>query len=241
MEDNEESKVSDIKSKVDNFPVADYAEALLDFCAESEIVKAIPVFSTGVGVFKAYSQYKEGKFKKKVQSFIDAVGEMSSDDWVKFEVSLEKEGKREQFLNELLEIIEKADSEQKSKILGGIFRRLVKNEIEHGLFEDQVRITNEMRLLKIYDFMHGYHNPYTLEESLGDVLVSFRMATRKIELAEKTVNMLAGTKLQYIKTSYEITAIGGAYLITLHQVHKEKIEARFLYTGGPITKGLSLG
>lgn len=240
MEDDKESKVSGIKSKVDNFPVADYAEALLDFCAESELVKAFPFFSTGVGVFKAYSQYKEGKFKKKVQSFIDAVGDMSSEDWGKFEVSLENEGKREQFLNELLEIIETADSEQKSKILGGIFRRLVKNEIEHGVFEDQVRITNEMRLLKIYDFMHGYHNPSILEESLGDVLVSFRLATRKIELAEKTVNMLAGTKLQYIKTSYEVTAIGGAYLITLHQVYKEKIQEGFLYTGGPIKKSLSL-
>lgn len=236
MEDNNESKVLDVKSKVENFPVADYAEALLDFCSESELVKAIPVFSTGVGVFKAYSQYKEGKFKKKVQSFIEAVGDMSPEDWNTFEVSLEAEGKKEQFLNELLEIIEKADSEQKAKILGGIFRRLVKTEIEYALFEDQVRITNEMRLLKIFDFMHGYHNPHTLEESLGDVLVSFRMATRKIELDEKTVNMLAGTKVQYVKTSYDITAIGSAYLITLHQVHKEKIEPRFLYTGGPIKK-----
>lgn len=236
MEDKKESKVSSVKSKVENFPVADYAEALLDFCTESELVKAIPVFSTGVGVFKAYSQYKESKFKEKVRSFVDAVGDMSSEDWDKFEVSLEKESKKEQFLNELLEIIEKADSEQKAKILGGVFRRLVKNEIAHELFEDQVRITNEMRLLKIYDFMHGYHNPYALEESLGDVLVSFRMATRKIELDEKTVDMLSGKKVQYVKTSYEITAIGCAYLITLHQVHKEKIEAGFLYTGGPLKK-----
>ncbi|MBJ2270036.1 hypothetical protein JFT60_21845 [Pseudomonas sp. MF6772] len=239
MEDNKESKNLDVKSKVENFPVADYAEALLDFCAESELVKAIPVFSTGVGMFKAYSQYKEGKFKRKVQSFVEAVGDMSPEDWSKFEASLEAEGKKEQFLNELLEIIEKADSEQKAKILGGIFRRLVKTEIEHNIFEDQVRITNEIRLLKIFDFMHGYHNPYILEESLGDVLVSFRMATRKIELAEKTVNLLAGTKVQYIKTSYDITAIGGAYLITLHQVHKEKIDADFLYTGGPIKKSTS--
>lgn len=239
MEDNKESKNLDVKSKVENFPVADYAEALLDFCAESELVKAIPVFSTGVGMFKAYSQYKEGKFKRKVQSFVEAVGDMSPEDWSKFEASLEAEGKKEQFLNELLEIIEKADSEQKAEILGGIFRRLVKTEIEHNIFEDQVRITNEIRLLKIFDFMHGYHNPYILEESLGDVLVSFRMATRKIELAEKTVNLLAGTKVQYIKTSYDITAIGGAYLITLHQVHKEKIDADFLYTGGPIKKSTS--
>lgn len=239
MEDNKESKVLDVKSKVENFPVADYAEALLDFCTESELVKAIPVFSTGVGVFKAYSQYKVGKFKKKVQSFVEAVGDMSPEDWSKFEASLKADGKKEQFLNELLEIIEKADSEQKAKILGGVFRRLVKTEIEHEVFEDQVRITNEMRLLKIFDFMHAYHNSHTLEESLGDVLVSFRMATRKIELAEKTVNLLAGKKVQYIKTSYDITAIGGAYLITLHQVHKEKIDADFLYTGGPIKKSAS--
>lgn len=236
MENNKEGKIAEIKKKAENFPVADYAETLLDFCVESEVIKAIPLVSTGVGAFKAYFQYREGKFKEKVKSFVDAIGEMSASDWQSFAESLEKDGKKDQFINELLEIIEKVESEQKSKILGGAFRRLVKQEIEYGQFEDQVRFTNDMLLINIFNFMHCYHNEHVLEESLGDILVSYRMAKRKIELAEKTENMLSATKVQYIKTSYELTVIGYGYLTTLHQVHQEKIEPRFLYTGQPLSK-----
>ncbi|WVV48887.1 hypothetical protein THH46_10260 [Pseudomonas sp. NA13] len=155
------------KSASEKFPLADYAEILLDSCVESEALKEIPFVSTGVAIFKTFLQFKEGKFKKKVEAFVGSVGEMSSEEWGDFSVSLEREGKRENFINELLEIIEKVSSEEKAKIIGGVFRRLVKEEIEYGVFEDQVNFTNDMLILHIFNFMHGYHNPYTLEESLG--------------------------------------------------------------------------
>lgn len=236
MGNKEEGKMSKVKKGIENFPIADYAETLLDSCIESEILKEIPVVSTGVATIKAFLQFKEGKFKSKVKAFVDAVGDMSATDWEALAISLEKKGKKEQFLNELLEIVEQVASEQKAKILGGVFRRLVKEEIDYAQFEDQVRITNDMLTIDIHSFMHFYHNEFSLEESLGDILVSYRMAKRKIELAEKTTNMLAGTKEQYIKVSYEITGIGFAYLASLHQVYKDKIEPRFLYTAPQSTK-----
>ncbi|UVL42390.1 hypothetical protein LOY55_09890 [Pseudomonas sp. B21-040] len=236
MTDERVGRFTEVKKAAGKFPLADYAEALLDSCVESETLKEIPFVSTGVATLKLFLQYKEGKFKKKVKSFVDAVGEMSSDEWAAFSVSLEKEGRKEQFINELLEIIEQVSSEQKAKILGGVFRRLVKEEIEYAQFEDQVRITNDMLTLHIHNFMHGYHNSYILEESLGDVLVPYRMARRKVEIATKSINMLAGETEQYIKTSYEITGIGFSYLVSLHQVYKEKIEPRHLYTGQLVTQ-----
>jgi hypothetical protein len=227
--DEKNTKVSVVKSTSEKFPLADYAEILLDSCVESEALKEIPFVSTGMAIFKTFLQYKEGKFKKKVEAFVGSVGEMSSEEWGAFSVSLEREGKRENFINELLEIIEKVSSEEKAKIIGGVFRRLVKEEIEYGVFEDQVNFTNDMLILHIFNFMHGYHNPYTLEESLGDVLVPYRMAKRKVEIAKKNVNALSVGGEQYIKTSYEVTSIGFAYLATLHQVFKDKIDPQYLY------------
>ena len=229
MADEKEGKVEKVRKVAKNFPLADYAEALLDSCVESEILKEIPFVSTGVATLKTFLQYKEGKFKKKVRAFVEAVGDMTSDEWADFSISLEREGKKEQFINELLEIIEQVSSEQKAKILGGIFRRLVKEEIEYATFEDQVRITNDMLTTHIHSFMHCYHNTYILEESLGDVLVPYRMAKRKVEITKKGINMLAGTTEQYIKTSYELTAIGFAYLASLHQVYNNLIDPQHLY------------
>jgi len=236
MTDKKEGKLSVIKKAASDFPVTDYAEALIHSCVESEILKEIPVISTGVATIKAYLQYREGKFKKKVEAFVDAVGEMSSEEWRAFSSILESKGKKEQFINELLEIIENASSEQKAKIIGGIFRRLVREEIEFDVFEDQVRFTNDMLVLHIFNFMHSYHNPYILEDSLGDVLVPYRMAQRKIAIATRDVSLLGGSKEQYIKTTYELTGIGFAYLATLHQVYRDKIDSTYLYVPNPPEK-----
>lgn len=231
MTDKKKGRLELLKASASNFPVVDYAELLLDACVESEILKEIPVLSTGIATVKTYLQFREGKFKKKVEEFVKSAGAFTSEEWRAFSDSLDKDRKKEHFIDELFEIIERAESEQKAEILGGVFRRLVKEELTYTQFEDQVRITNNMLTLNIHIFMHAYHNPYALEESLGDILVSCRMAKRKIELAEKTTNLLAGTKEQYIRTSYEVTGVGFLYLATLHQVHKEKIDPGHLYIG----------
>lgn len=231
MTDKKKGKLDSFKESANNFPVVDYAEALLDACVESEILKQIPVLSVGIGTVKTYLQFREGKFKKKVEEFVRSAGAFTSEDWENFSSLLDKDRKKEHFIDELFEAIERADSEQKAKVLGGVFRRLVKQEIAYGQFEDQVNVTNAMLTLDIHYFMQAYHNSYTLEDALGDILVVNRLAKRKVELAEKTTNVLSGAKEQYVKTSYEVTGFGYLYLATLHQVYKDVIDPEFLYVG----------
>jgi len=231
MTSTKKGLISRATGAVKNIPLADYAETLLDACIENEVLKQIPVVSTGVATIKTYLQFKEGKFRNKVEAFVESAGSFSSEEWSEFSETLEKEDKKEQFVNVLLELIERAESEEKAKILGGIFRRLVKEEMKYPQFEDQVRYTNDMQTLNIHFFVHSYHNQNVLENSLGDILVSQRIAKRKIELATKTINIAAQKQEQYIKVSYEITGAGLAYLISLHQVYKDKIDPGHLYVG----------
>lgn len=225
-----DTKISSIvKRSGENLPLADYAETLIDAFMENELAKAIPIVGSGVALLKTYRQYKEAKFLKKVEEFYNGAGEFSEAEFKAFDEKLEKDGKKEQFVNELIEIIERAESEEKSKIIGGVFRRLIKAEIGYDVFEDQVRYTNVMALRDIHIFMHGYHNHYILEDGLGDVLFSNRMSKRTIEIATKTTNVLAGETSQYIKTSYVLTEVGKLYLETLHQVYKEKITPEHLF------------
>ncbi|OZY60062.1 hypothetical protein CJF39_08395 [Pseudomonas lundensis] len=182
-----------------------------------------------MAAIKSYRQHQEVKFFNKVKAFHEGAGDFSEEELRRFEAQLEKEGKKEKFVNELIEVIERSESEEKAKIIGGVFRRLTKSEVSYGQFEDQVRYTSVLVLRDIHVFMHGYHNHYVLEDGLGDVLFANRMSKRSIEIATKTTNMLAGETVQYIKTNYELNGIGKLYLETLHQVYKDKIDPRHLF------------
>ncbi|QXH77437.1 hypothetical protein [Pseudomonas salmasensis] len=231
MIDRNKRLIGKVKKKAEDFDLAEYVEAMVDATSDSEVFKAIPFVSTVTGVVKTYLQYKEGKFKKKVEIFTEAAGSFTDDEWDKFYTDLNDEGKEDDFVSELLEIIERVDEEQKAKIIGGIFRRLVKREVTYSQFEDQVQATIALQVMNIHFFMHGYHNEYILEESLGDVMTAQRVLKRKIELAFRTVNIGAQKQEQYIKVGYTLTAFGGAYLTTLHQVYKDKIQPDHLYAG----------
>ena len=231
MTDKKNGLIGRVKKTGEGFPLADYIEAIVDACVESEALKAIPVVSTGVATVKAFLQFKEGKFKKKVEMFSEAAGSFTGEDWAAFSETLNSEGKKEDFINELLEVIERVDEEQKAKILGGIFRRLVKQELTYAQFEDQVKITNGLQVLNVHLFMHGYQNEHLLEESLGDIMAAQRVVKRKIELAVRTVNIAAQKQEQFIRVTYELTGLGRIYLASLHQVYKDVIKAEHFFTG----------
>jgi hypothetical protein len=218
----------------ENVPVVDYAELLIDAFVESDALGDIPIVSTIFGVSKVYRKAKELRFKRRVEKFHSAAGSFTEDEMREFAAQLDKEGKKEEFIIELIEIVERADSEQKSRIIGGVFRRLVKKEITLSQFDDQVKVTQTMMLMDIFHFMHGYHNSNILEDGLGDILLVLRLTKKEISLATRTSNIMRGEKEQYIKTIFTFTGNGLAYLMTLHQVYKDTIQPGDLYVGGPI-------
>lgn len=223
------SMVSGIKVAVLNTPAGEFLENLVDSIVSSKLVEAIPAAPLVTGLYKTFSHFKESRFKKRVEEFYRVASEISDDELLKFSRSLGDDGEREAFVSELIDTIDRVDSEQKAAILGGVFIRLVKSEISKDQFYDQVRITSSMFLVDIFTFMHGYHNASTLEDKIGDILVIHHVASRKFQLAERDVNFLAGTKEPYVKTTYTISGIGFAYLATLHQVYRNIIEPMHIY------------
>lgn len=217
------------KEIVSDVPVGDYAEALIDAFVESDMLKEIPIVSTVFGMSKAYRKFKDARFKQKIKEFCESAGTYSDAEMKEFSLMLEKEGKKDELVVELIEFVEKVDSEQKAKILGGVFRRLVKKEITLAQFHDQIRITNTMMLMDIFHFMHGYHNDYLLQDGLGDILLVFRMSKREISLASRSKSMVSSEMVQYIKTSFVLTGVGECYLESLHQVYRDKIQPEHLF------------
>jgi hypothetical protein len=220
-----------VKDAASEMPVTDYAEAIIDAFVESDVLRDVPVVSSIFGVSRAYKRFKSSRFKQKVEEFYSSAGTYTEEEMKRFSLTLEQDGKKEGFLFSLIELLEKVDSEQKAKIIGGVFRRLIKREIDVDQFHDQVRVINSMLLMDIFKFMHGYRNDFHMEDGLGDILLVLRLTKRDIALAMRTVNMMKRDSEQYVKISFALTDAGKNFLTTLHQVYEDKIDSSILFKG----------
>jgi len=228
-EEKAEIKKKDLSvvKAIRQLPLVEYFEAAIDFATDDELLSAVPVASTVVGTFKAFGVHRRRKLRKKAESFLVAASEgVSNEDADIFIKGMEGDAK-EEFLENVLDIIDRAECEQKAMILGAALRRLIKSEIDYQVFNDHVQFTNYIPLVSIHHFMHAYHNEFTMAEFIGDNLVAQRLAKREISLVEITRSLVSQKKEQVIEVKYAITPIGKEYLKTLHTAYYEKIEPKY--------------
>lgn len=221
MKDNKIIKASK------ELPLDDAVEAFVDTFVTSGALSELPIAGSAIGIFKAFKSYKTEKLKEKLKGFIEGADDLKQEEVSRFIAA--RDPKDDPLLSEhLLELIEQAESEQKAKMIGVTFRRLVRNKITRGQFSDQVRFINKIYIIDLFKFMHGYHNPNIFDDGLGDILINHRICKRSVSLASRNKNFLSGEKEQYIKVSYELTGIGNLFLKTLHDAYRDKIEQQYL-------------
>ncbi|NWD88232.1 hypothetical protein [Pseudomonas sp. K5002] len=203
-------------------PLEESVEAFIDAFVTSGALSAIPVTGTVLGVFKAFRTYKSEKLKAKLKEFLNETSSLQRDEIGTF--LLENKKDEDPLLVEhLLELVEQAESTQKAMIIGVLFRRLVRGKITRGQFTDQVRFTNQIFIIDLFHFMHGYHNQAILQDGLGDILTNHRVCKRTMKIAYMDKNFLSQEKVQYIDVSYELTEVGKVFLRSLHEAYKDRI------------------
>lgn len=226
MDDN--NKALSVIKVFKDLPFGEYAELAIDLAIDDETLSSIPIISTAHGFYKAFEGFKKRKLQQKVRAFLKAASEgIDDDDSSKFAAKL-SDAERAEFLDEVLDAIDSAESAQKSAIIGTALRRLIKGDIDYGIFSNHIQFTNYIPLTTLHNFMHAYHNNYTLADYLGDELVAQRIVKRKIEMVEVKPFGLSQPAETKIKVSFEITGIGKRYLETLHLAHKDKIDKEHL-------------
>lgn len=208
-------------------PLEDAAEAFIDALVTTDVLKDLPVVGGVLGIFKAFKKYKNESFKARLVKFLDETGELSRKE-IEFFLEASAKGDNPILIEHLIELIERADSEEKAKIIGVIFRRLVKGKISRDQFTDQVRFANQIYLIDIFHFMHGYHNQATLQDGLGDLLSNHRICKRTVELAYRDTNLLKLEREQYILVQFKITSIGMGFLLSLHEAYQDSIKEHLL-------------
>ncbi len=209
-------------------PVGEYVEAAIDSGLEDEVLKSVPFVSSLNGVYKGIEAYKKVKLRKKAEAFFNAAEEgLESKEIVEYVEKLDLDEK-ENFCEQLLDLVERLESDQKAMIAGVAMNRLMKGEISKDVFSDQSQFLNYIPIISIFNFMHGYHNVEVLKDSLGDALAAHKIVRRDISLEDVTGWGLSQKVETKIKIDYRITPIGMEFLKTLHHAYKDKIEPEYL-------------
>ncbi|MCE0915616.1 hypothetical protein [Pseudomonas sp. NMI760_13] len=223
-----------VRSFIESMPAADYVEMAVDAFVGSEALKDVPVVGSLMGVLEFRSRFKRRRFLKRVEKFYSEVSDLSSEELKDFDESFESSEQSEEFVTDLIELIDRLENEQKALMLAGAFKRLVRQDIDKSTFTDMSRVFDKVYNIDLFHFMHGYKNPHTFEDSLGDVLVSVRVCKRKIENSTRQTMMLDPSRVDsFIKVSYEVTGFGRLVLETLHEVYAEKIDPEHLIRTEP--------
>lgn len=222
-----------VRSLFDSLPVTDYAESAVDAVTDSSVMKDVPVVGTAIGLWQFRNKLKRKKFLKRVGAFYENVSELTLEELAKFDDGFKDADEAEEFVTDLIELIDRLENDQKTLMLGGAFKRLVRKEIDKDNFREMSRAFERLENLDIFFFMHGYHNPYIFEDALGDNLVAVRVCKRTIKIATRQTVMHDPSKVEtYVDVAYSVTPFGRLVLETLHQVYAAKIEPENLIKTG---------
>ncbi|MFJ4371383.1 hypothetical protein ACIP1T_02050 [Pseudomonas japonica] len=220
----------------ESLPIAEYAETAADALTDSEVLKEVPVISTLVGIWGFRNQFKRKRFLNRVEAFHSNVSELTIEELNGFDEEFESPDEAEEFVTDLIELMDRLENEQKSIMLAGVFKRLVRKELSRDNFKEISRVFERVNNIDLFLFMHGYKNPYSFEHALGDILVGVRVCKRDIKMATRQTVMLDPSKVEsYISVSYEVTPFGRLVLETLHQVYEDKIDpGDLIKVGAPL-------
>lgn len=222
-----------VRSFFESMPGSDYAEAAIDALTDSELLKGVPVVRSFVGAWEFRNKFKRNRFLRRVETFYSNISDLTGDDLKEFDEAFESSGEAEEFVTDLIELMDRLENEQKAIMLAGAFKRLVRGEIRETNFREIARVFERLDNLDLFLFMHGYQNPHSFEHALGDILVSVRVCKRSIKTATRQTIMLDPSKVEsYIDVAYEVTPFGRLVLETLHQVYQDKIEDKNLIKTG---------
>jgi hypothetical protein len=104
----------------------------VDKLIESDVLDGIPVFGLLLKSVKTVSGVRDWLLMRKVARFVEAVSSAEPENQEKFLRKLEQEGKRAEFNENLLLLLERLDDVKKPVIAGNIMAGLVEGHIEYA-------------------------------------------------------------------------------------------------------------
>lgn len=198
----------------------EFSENNLDLITENETIKTIPILNTIVGAGKTLIQVRERIFLKKVLFFLKQLDKTSAyerDLFIKQHFKTQKD--KNKLCNSLIEILDRLDDSAKSELIGKIFLKFLKGEIDEGTMYRSFKVVDRTYLsdLITLEYFERYQSmgkeipwlvlsellsqgllTYNSPGTIGDIGEHFRMDPRNISITP-TGKMYADLELQMVK------------------------------------------
>lgn len=174
----------------------DIAEVGIDLLIESDLLEAIPILSTLSKTAKLATSIKEHIFLKRIQAFLVSANDLNPKLIQDFSERLADENEKVEFGERLVTLIDQSDSKQKAAILGILFQRLVKNEIDRYQFDHLGFCVTRLYSIDLYHLAHA-GGDWGTTTAHGISLATYGLADNKIDQSynvDLKQNQVSGVK-----------------------------------------------
>jgi len=194
--------------------LSNMGELTLDSIIENEAINQIPIIGTLRSAYKITNSISDYLFIQKLLKFLKELNTLSIDEKDKMKSKIDNEDKYGKKIGEnLLEIINKIDDNDKPKIIAKIFKAYINQEIDFQYFLKFSQIVNKSYLpdlLNLTDFATG--QSFSNEKSSG----LFSMGLLKIDTIQYSGQVSLSSVAEREQFEYILNSDGMKLLYILY-------------------------
>ncbi|ENM5912933.1 hypothetical protein I2709_001239 [Vibrio mimicus] len=212
--------ISLLKDENSQTALIDGADAVAGYLADDELLSSIPVVNTMVSVGKGALSYRDRKLVKKISIFLSRLEDVEAHKITEFVDRLENDDYREKVGDKLLTLLDRADDDEKAKIIGGLFKLYVTNRITRDTFDVLAHTVDRVHFFELHHLRHMYKNEYSMQD-IGPLFLPFRIVKLEVKYFKHSPNALFGeyAKEDHVVQTYELTSIGKQLVSFLNELY----------------------
>lgn len=173
-----------INNKESRSLLKEYVEIAIDASTGSEILKSIPMVNTLTGGGKFIISVRDQLFLKKMKTFLEGLEDIPQEKIDEFIEEIKEKNEKEELGEKIISVVEQADSKDKSRLLGILFRMYLKQDISRSDFEFLSFCVNKAFMEDIYRLTPRSikdKNSIEVDEIWGSALYPLGLANMEIE------------------------------------------------------------
>ena len=200
----------------------DMGEVCVDTLLEEGIVKSIPLLNVVYNLAQVGLQLRERKFIRHTQAFIEGFnkGELSKEKIRDYCESLDNDSKKaEKELGRIIFVLDRNIEEEKSKILGLLFKSYISKKIDWIQFCELVEVTDKLFIRDIKILLEFYKNNISYDFNNDENYRFARLSSIGLVTIQKAKDYVENETLVYnLNQDIKLTSIGEKYCTIINTI-----------------------
>ena len=200
----------------------DISEAEIDKFLEEGVLKDMPIIRTIVGIYKTGANIRAWFMIKKIKKFLSSLSSISDEEKQSFLVKFDSnESYKNKIMERLLILIDRLDDEEKSKIVGSLFRAAIQDKISITEFQKLCNVIDNIYIDELKSFcifnsrlitnedkiVYSESSEYYRNSNSDKYLASLGLMREQIVTSD-TMGKLSGNNQIEYSFKYDISKLG---------------------------------